>query len=73
MSGWAALLRAVNVGGTNKLPMAELKALCEGVGLERVQTYIASGNGCSNPAAAKPLCARQSRPHCLPLTANRSV
>ena len=44
MSGWAALLRAVNVGGNNKLPMAELKALCEGVGLERVQTYIASGN-----------------------------
>lgn len=44
MSGWAALLRAVNVGGTGKLPMAELKALCEGLGFERVQTYIASGN-----------------------------
>ena len=44
MSAWAALLRAVNVGGNNKLPMAELKALCEGLGLGRVQTYIASGN-----------------------------
>ena len=44
MSGWAALLRAVNVGGNNKLPMAALKALCDGLGLERVQTYIASGN-----------------------------
>ena len=44
MSGWAALLRAVNVGGTGKLPMAELKAVCEELGLERVQTYIASGN-----------------------------
>ena len=44
MSGWAALLRAVNVGGNNKLPMAELKALCEELGLARVQTYIASGN-----------------------------
>ena len=44
MKGWAALLRAVNVGGTGKLPMAELKAMCEGLGLERVQTYIASGN-----------------------------
>ena len=44
MTAWAALLRAVNVGGNNKLPMAELKALCEGLGLERVQTYIASGN-----------------------------
>ena len=38
------MLRAVNVGGNNKLPMAELRALCEGLGLERVQTYIASGN-----------------------------
>ncbi|WP_374530325.1 DUF1697 domain-containing protein [Novosphingobium sp.] len=44
MTGWAALLRAVNVGGNNKLPMAELKTLCEGLGLESVQTYIASGN-----------------------------
>ena len=44
MTGWAALLRAVNVGGTGKLPMAELKALCEELGLEQVRTYIASGN-----------------------------
>ena len=44
MTGWAALLRAVNVGGTGKLPMAELKSLCDGLGLERVQTYITSGN-----------------------------
>ena len=39
-----ALLRAVNVGGTGKLPMSELKALCEQAGLGNVQTYIASGN-----------------------------
>ena len=44
MTGWAALLRAVNVGGTGKLPMAELKALCEELGLAQVRTYIASGN-----------------------------
>ena len=44
MSGWAALLRGVNLGGHNKVPMAELRALCEGLGLARVQTYIASGN-----------------------------
>lgn len=44
MSGWIALLRAVNVGGSNKLPMTELKVLCEDLGLARVQTYIASGN-----------------------------
>jgi uncharacterized protein (DUF1697 family) len=39
-----ALLRAVNVGGTGKLPMSELKAMCVAEGLEGVQTYIASGN-----------------------------
>lgn len=39
-----ALLRAVNVGGTGKLPMADLKALCEACGFTCVRTYIASGN-----------------------------
>lgn len=47
-----ALLRAVNVGGTGKLPMVELKALCEGCGFTGVRTYIASGNVVlSSPAA----------------------
>jgi uncharacterized protein (DUF1697 family) len=41
---YIALLRAVNVGGTGKLPMSELKAMCEALGFEAVQTYIASGN-----------------------------
>ncbi|MDE2384981.1 MAG: DUF1697 domain-containing protein [Alphaproteobacteria bacterium] len=40
----AAFLRAVNVGGTGKLPMSELRAICEGLGFTAVQTYIASGN-----------------------------
>jgi len=44
MALWVALLRAVNVGGTGKLPMSELKAMCEGLGLAAVRTYIASGN-----------------------------
>jgi uncharacterized protein (DUF1697 family) len=44
MTGYVALLRAVNVGGTGKLPMTELKAMCEAAGLEAVATYIASGN-----------------------------
>ena len=39
-----ALLRAVNVGGTGKLPMTELRALCEAVGLRNVRSYIQSGN-----------------------------
>ncbi|WP_186419935.1 DUF1697 domain-containing protein [Bosea sp. CS1GBMeth4] len=44
MPGYVALLRAVNVGGTGKLAMSDLKAMCEAEGFERVETYIASGN-----------------------------
>jgi uncharacterized protein (DUF1697 family) len=43
MSIYVALLRAVNVGGT-KLPMADLRALLEGLGLAEVRTYLQSGN-----------------------------
>ncbi|WP_275789601.1 DUF1697 domain-containing protein [Pararhizobium gei] len=39
-----ALLRAVNVGGTGKLLMAELRSLCEDLGFRDVKTYIQSGN-----------------------------
>lgn len=39
-----ALLRAVNVGGTGKLPMSDLVAMAETAGFQRVRTYIASGN-----------------------------
>ena len=44
MTAFIALLRAVNVGGTGKLPMSELKAMCEEAGFAAVRTYIASGN-----------------------------
>ena len=44
MNVFIALLRAVNVGGTGKLPMTELKAMCEACGFTAVKTYIASGN-----------------------------
>jgi uncharacterized protein (DUF1697 family) len=44
MGSFVALLRAVNVGGTGKLPMSELKAICEQLGFASVRTYIASGN-----------------------------
>jgi uncharacterized protein (DUF1697 family) len=44
MAAFVALLRAVNVGGTGKLPMTELKAMCEELGFGAVRTYIASGN-----------------------------
>lgn len=42
--GYVALLRAVNVGGTGKLPMTELVRMSEAAGFENVKTYIASGN-----------------------------
>ena len=44
MTAYVALLRAVNVAGTGKLPMAELRGVAEGLGLANVRTYIASGN-----------------------------
>jgi uncharacterized protein (DUF1697 family) len=44
MGSFVALLRAVNVGGTGKLPMSELKEMCEELGFGNVRTYIASGN-----------------------------
>ena len=43
MAKFIALLRAVNVGG-RKLPMADLRALCERLGWSEVRTYIQSGN-----------------------------
>ena len=44
MPVFIVLLRAVNVGGTGKLPMSDLKRLCEKAGFRNVRTYIASGN-----------------------------
>jgi uncharacterized protein (DUF1697 family) len=44
MTTYIGLLRAVNVGGRNKVPMADLRRALEALGLERVQTYIQSGN-----------------------------
>jgi uncharacterized protein (DUF1697 family) len=44
MTTYIALLRAVNVGGTGKLPMAKLVELCAEAGFPGARTYIASGN-----------------------------
>ena len=44
MDTFVALLRGINVGGNNKLPMADLRDLCRRLGWQDVQTYIASGN-----------------------------
>lgn len=45
------LLRGINVGGKNKLPMKALVALLEGAGYRGVRTYIQSGNVIATPPA----------------------
>jgi uncharacterized protein (DUF1697 family) len=52
VTSYIALLRAVNVGGTGKLPMTELVAMCERAGFASVRTYIASGNAVFSSAEA---------------------
>jgi uncharacterized protein (DUF1697 family) len=44
MTAYVALLRAVNVSGTGKLSMAELKAMGEDCSFRAVRTFINSGN-----------------------------
>ena len=41
---YIALLRGINVGGRNNVPMADLRACLENLGLRHVHTYIQSGN-----------------------------
>lgn len=44
MITYICLLRGINVGGNNKLPMKELRSLLEALDLANVKTYIQSGN-----------------------------
>ena len=44
MSTWIVLLRGINVGGKNILPMNELVRDLQSLNLENVKTYIQSGN-----------------------------
>jgi uncharacterized protein (DUF1697 family) len=44
MTTYVALLRGINVGGKNKLPMADLKHALEARGFENVRTLLNSGN-----------------------------
>jgi len=41
---FVALLRGINVGGNNPLPMANLRAMFEDARCEHVRSYIQSGN-----------------------------
>ena len=44
MTTFIGLIRGVNVGGHNMLPMAALKALCDSLKLACAKTYLQSGN-----------------------------
>jgi uncharacterized protein (DUF1697 family) len=44
LTTYIAFLRAINVGGTGKLPMVDLRDMCESVGFKASRTYLASGN-----------------------------
>lgn len=44
METYIALFRGINVGGKNILPMKELVAVLESLGLQDIKTYIQSGN-----------------------------
>ena len=44
MTAYVALIRAVNVSGTGKLPKEDLKAMGEACGFENCRTFINSGN-----------------------------
>ncbi len=51
---YVVLLRGINVGGKNKLPMAALRTCLEDAGFTNVRTYIASGNVLLNSAQPAP-------------------
>jgi uncharacterized protein (DUF1697 family) len=69
MSTWIALLRGVNVGGNNPLPMKSLLALLTRLGMEDARTYIQSGNvvfrsrAGTAPALAKAIAQAISQEH----------
>ncbi|MFD3696412.1 DUF1697 domain-containing protein [Streptomyces sp. NPDC058646] len=51
---YAALLRGINVGGSRKVPMAELRTVLEGLGHGEVRTYLQSGNAVFSSAGGDP-------------------
>lgn len=46
MTRYVVLLRGVNVGKNNRVPMAEFRATLEALGLSDVKTLLNSGNAC---------------------------
>jgi uncharacterized protein (DUF1697 family) len=69
---YVALLRGINVGGKNKVPMADLREVFETAGHAEVSTYIQSGNvlfrsGSTGPALEKEIEAQLETRFGIPL------
>jgi uncharacterized protein (DUF1697 family) len=54
MPTYISMLRGINVGGHNKVPMDQLRAMFEALGFEQVRTYIQSGNVVFKAAKSNP-------------------
>jgi uncharacterized protein (DUF1697 family) len=59
LTTYLVLFRGINVGGKNKVPMAELKALLTELGFEDIRTYIQSGNAVLRSSETAPAIARK--------------
>jgi uncharacterized protein (DUF1697 family) len=56
LTRYAALLRGINLGSRNRIPMADLRALLSGLGLDGVRTHLQSGNAVfASDAGPEPL------------------
>jgi uncharacterized protein (DUF1697 family) len=53
-TGYVALLRGINVGSRNRIAMADLRSLLEGLGHTEVRTHLQSGNALFAAAKADP-------------------
>ncbi len=61
MTKYISILRGINVGTGRKVPMADLKKLCESLGLMQVQSYIQSGNLVFELALPEPISKLENR------------
>ena len=59
MTVLVALLRGINVGGRNSLPMRDLQDILSSLGCDKVRTYIQSGNAVFSATAEPSALARQ--------------
>lgn len=71
MTRCVVLLRGINVGRANRISMADLRAVLEGVGCQDVSTYVQSGNAVvdhdSAPAELERAAAAALAAHGLPV------